>query len=325
MLIEYTNNYSASRVLINMQNIYEATAANKRKSLIIVIGFFVFISLAVYFISQAFGVYMGYRPGGLGFAGIALIISGLMSFVSYYYSDRIVLKISKARPAERTRDFEYFTVVENLAIASGLPKPDLYIIDDTAMNAFATGRDPENAVVCVTTGLLQKLDRTELEGVVGHELSHIRNYDIRLMSVVAVMVGMVALLADFFLRSSFYGRGRSDRKGNAGAIILVIGILFAILSPIVANLIKLAISRRREFLADVGSVSITRQPSGLISALQKISGDHEPLEAANKATAHMYIANPFKDKVNSGVKMFAGLFNTHPPVEERIKALREMS
>lgn len=308
-----------------MKNIYEVQAANKRKSAFVVVGFFLFITIAVYFISQAAGIYLGYQPGGLGFVGIALIISGLSSFVSYYFSDSIVLKISRARPADRTNDFEFYTVAENLALAAGLPKPKLYVIDDTAMNAFATGRDPDHAVVCATTGLLDKLNRTELEGVIAHELTHIKNYDIRLMSVVAVMVGMVALLADMFLRMSFLGRGgKDDKKGEAGAILLVLGLLFAILSPIVANLIKLAISRRREFMADAGSVAITRQPNGLIQALQKISMDHEPLEAANKATAHLYIANPFKDKVKSGAQLFAGLFNTHPPVEQRIQALQEM-
>ncbi len=245
--------------------------------------------------------------------------------MSYHFSDTIVLKISGARPADRTTDFEFYTVTENLALASGLPQPKLYVIEDTAMNAFATGRDPEHAVVCATTGLLSKLNRTELEGVIAHELSHIKNYDIRLMSVVAVMVGMVALLADLFLRLSFWGKGsRDDNKGSLGALILVLGLIFAILSPIVANLIKLAISRRREFMADAGSVAITRQPNGLIQALIKISEDHEPLEAANKATAHLYIANPFKDKVKSGAQLFAGLFNTHPPVEDRLKALQEM-
>jgi len=212
-----------------------------------------------------------------------------------------------------------------LAIASGLPKPRLYVIEDSATNAFATGRDPDHAVVCATTGLLQKLSRTELEGVIAHELSHIKNFDIRLMSIVAVLVGMVALLGDIFLRTSFRG-GRSDRRGNQAAVLfLVLGIVFAILSPIIAQLIQLAVSRRREFLADSGSVAITRQPQGLISALEKISADHEPLEAANKATAHLYIVNPFKEKGHGTRDWFAGLFNTHPPMEERIKALKSMA
>ena len=310
-----------------MINIYEAIEANKRKSATIVILFAAFIAVAVYFISQAAGIYLGYEPGGLGFAGIALIIAGLMSFGGYYYSDKIVLKISGARPADRKRDFLFYTVVENLSIASGLPKPKLYVIDDSAPNAFATGRDPKHAVVCTTTGLLSKLNRTELEGVLAHELSHIRNYDIRLMSVVAVLVGMVALLGDFFLRMSFYGRRRdSSRKaGQLGMVILVLGVLFAILSPIIAKLIQLAISRRREFLADASAISITRQPQGLISALQKISKDTEPLEVANKATAHLYIVNPFKGKMKSAVGWFAGLFNTHPPISKRIKTLKNMA
>jgi len=310
-----------------MQNIYEATSSNKRKSAIVVVGFFLFVAITIYILSQAFGIYFGYEPGGLGFVGIALIISGLMSFGSYYYSDKIVLKISGARPADRNRDFNFYTVAENLSIASGLPTPKLYVIDDSATNAFATGRDPDHAVIVATSGLLQKLDRTELEGVIGHELSHVRNYDIRLMAIVAVMVGMIALMADFFLRMSFYGgRGKSSKKsGQLGVIILALGFLFALLSPFIAAIIKLAISRRREFLADAGAISLTRQPSGLISALQKIANDHEPLEAANKATAHLYIANPFKDKAKSGVRMFAGLFNTHPPVIERIAALKKMS
>jgi heat shock protein HtpX len=207
------------------------------------------------------------------------------------------------------------------------------VIEDSAPNAFATGRDPDHAVVCATTGLLQKLNRTELEGVIAHELSHVRHFDIRLMSIVAVLVGMIALVGDWFLRMTWYGRkGSSERKsGQLDIIIFIIGIIFAILAPIVAKLIQLAISRRREFLADAGAVSITRQPSGLISALQKISTDSEPLEAANKATAHLYIINPFKNKKEMSrlpagrqVSWFAGLFNTHPPLKERITALKKM-
>lgn len=311
-----------------MKNIYEVRASNKRKSAFIIIGFITFITLAIYFISNAMSIYLGYETGGLGVVGIAFIISGLMSFISYYYSDKIVLKISGARPADRKRDFEFYTVAENMSLAAGVPMPNLYIIQDSAPNAFATGRDPEHAVICATTGLLDKLNRTELEGVIAHEMTHVTNYDIRVMSIVTVLVGTVALLADWFLRLQWYG-GRRDRdndNGAAGIIILVIGILFAILSPLIANLIKLAISRRREFMADAGSVAITRQPSGLISALQKISGDTEALEAANKATAHMYIINPFKGKNDSrAVAKFSNLFNTHPPVEDRIKVLHQMS
>ena len=310
-----------------MINIYEAQAANKRKSALIIVLFILFVTFSVYFISQVFGFYYGYEPGGFGIAGLALIVSGLMSLGSYYFSDKIVLSISRAKPADRNEHFDFYTVTENLSIAAGLPKPKLYVIDDSAPNAFATGRDPEHAVVCATTGLLQKLDRTELEGVIAHELSHVRNYDIRLMSIVTVLVGTVALLGDWLIRARWFGGGRRDREGGnqMAAIFFIIGIIFAILSPIIAQLIQLAISRRREFMADAGAVSITRQPSGLVSALKKISSDTEPLEVANKATAHLYIASPFKDKVKSGVGWFAGLFNTHPPMEERLKVLEAMT
>lgn len=308
-----------------MKNIYEVQAANKFKSNLILIGFIIFVTLTVYVMSRAMAVYFGYDAGGLGFTGMALIVSGLMSFGSYYYSDKIVLSISGAKEASREDFFDFYTVTENLSLASGLPKPKLYVIRDSAPNAFATGRSPEHAVVCATTGLLDKLNRTELEGVIAHELSHIRNYDIRLMSIVSVLVGTIALLGDWFLRMSFWGRGsRSNEKNQAGAIFIVLGLIFAILSPIIAQLIRMAISRRREFMADSGAVSITKQPSGLASALRKISADHEPLEAANKATAHLYISNPFKDRQKGAVSFFANLFNTHPPMKDRLKALGEM-
>lgn len=307
-----------------MVNIYEVQSANKIKSALIVAGFIVFVTLAVYILSLAFGAYMGYEPGGLGLVGLAFIVSGITSFVGYYFSDKIVLSISNARPADRKRDFDFYTVAENLAIGAGLPKPKLYVIEDSAPNAFATGRDPEHAVICATTGLLQKLNRTELEGVVAHELTHIRNYDIRLASVVSVLVGIVALLGDWFLRVSFRANRRDSDNDKSGGILILLGIVFAILSPIIAQLIQLAISRRREFGADTESVGITRQPQGLISALEKISSDHEPLEAANKATAHLYIVNPFKEKGHGAVDWFAGLFNTHPPISERIKILKGM-
>lgn len=310
-----------------MQNIYEAQNANKWKSAVVVIGFALFVAVSIYILSAAFAAYWGYTPGGLGVFGIALIFSGLASFVSYWYSDKIVLGISGARKADKKRDWHFYTSVENLCIGSGLPMPALYVIEDTAPNAFATGRDPKHAVICATSGLLQKLNKSELEGVLAHELTHIKNYDTRLMSVVAVLVGTVALLADWFLRVSFVGgRDRdSDNNSSLGAILVIIGFIFALLSPIIASLIQLAISRRREFSADSGAVAITRQPAGLIEALKKIAADHEPLEAANKATAHLYIENPFKDKTKSKVSMFSGLFNTHPPVEARIKALEKMS
>ncbi len=310
-----------------MQNIYEVQQSNKIKSGVITTLFFLFSVVAIYFIASAFGIYNGYETGGFGYVGIALIFSGISTFISYYYSDKIVLGISGARVANSKEDKIFTSVAENVCIGAGLPKPKLYVIEDSAPNAFATGRDPQHAVICVTTGLLDKLTRTELEGVVAHELSHIKNYDIRLMSIVSVMVGLIALLGDWFFRARLFGGGKSrDRDDNQlGAIIMVIGIIFAILSPIIAQLIQLAISRRREFMADAGSVALTRQPQGLITALEKISADHEPLEVANKATAHLYIANPFKDKAGGSIGWFAGLFNTHPPINERISILQKMS
>lgn len=298
-----------------MKNIYEREAANKRKSFLVMGIFVVFVVGVVYVFAQAGGY-------GLGMVGWALIFSGFFSWGSYYFSDRIILSMSGARKAERERDFKLYTVTENLAMATRIPMPDLYVIEDTAMNAFATGRDPEHAVVVATTGLLSRLSRTELEGVVAHELSHIRNYDMRLMSLVTVLVGVIALLADWFLRvGARGGRGARDDAGQVRTVMMILGLLLALLSPLVANLIKLAISRKREFLADAGAAKITRYPEGLASALEKIAADREPLEAANKATAHLYISNPLKNR-NDAIGWFANLFNTHPPIEERIKALR---
>lgn len=297
-----------------MLNVYEQVDRNKRRSALVIIFFGIFVALTVYVLGRAFG----YGPS---FIGAALIFSGISSFLGYWYSDKIILGISGARPATKNEDRLFTSVAENLSIAKGIPVPKLYMIDDSAPNAFATGRDVNHAVVCVTTGLLEKLNRTELEGVIGHEISHITNYDMRLMSVVAVLVGMITLLADWLLRVRI--RDRDRENGNLGAILVFAGMFFALLSPLIAKLIQLAISRRREFLADAGSVLLTRQPSGLVSALEKINADREPLEAANKATAHLYIASPFKNN-QKGIGLFANLFNTHPPIEDRIKALREM-
>lgn len=284
-----------------------------RSNLVVVI-FATFILAAVYFLGRAFG----YGPS---FVGLAFIISGLTSFTGYWYSDKIILAISGAKPANKNEHFLFYSVCENLAIAAAIPVPVLYVINDTAPNAFATGRDIKHAVVCVTTGLLEKLNRTELEGVIAHEISHIRNYDMRLMSVVAVLAGMITLLADWLLRGSFR-KGSSRDKSDVSVIFLVLGIVFALLSPLIAKLIQLALSRRRELLADAGSAMLTRQPSGLIQALKILSLDREPLEAANKATASLFIVNPFKEGLK-GYKM-ARMFNTHPPIEERIKALEAM-
>ncbi|MDO8627984.1 MAG: M48 family metallopeptidase, partial [Candidatus Diapherotrites archaeon] len=244
------------------------------------------------------------------------------SLFSYYNSDKIVLAISKARPVEK-KEFPYlYNIVDELCIAAGLPQPKKYVIDDTALNAFATGRDPEHSVICVTTGLLQTLKRDELEGVIAHELSHIKNYDIRLMTITVVFVGLSTLLSDLILRSVFWGRNRRDMD-KAGIILLVIGVILAILSPIIATIIKLAISREREYLADASGALMTRYPEGLANALEKISKDKEPLEAANNATAHLYIDDPFKDRKGIA-KFMVSMFATHPPIEDRIKRLRGM-
>lgn len=301
-----------------MLNIYEQVDHNKRKSNLIIAGFILFITFTAWVMSQALDF-------GLSFVGVALIISGVMSFASYYYSDKIILSLSRARPASREKDFNFYTVTQNLTLAARIPMPKLYVIEDTAMNAFATGRDPEHAVVVATTGILQRLDRTELEGVIAHELSHVKNYDIRVMSIVTILVGVVTLLADWFLRISFFGgRSRNSKSsGSLGAIFIVAGFALALLSPIIATLIKLAISRQREYLADASAVALTKYPQGLMKALEKLSMDKEPLEAANKATAHLYITNPLKN-LKGSVGMFAGLFSTHPPLKERISALKQM-
>jgi len=277
----------------------------------------VLFAVFIGFLTYVFGEASGY---GGSYVGIALVISGIMSFSSYYWSDKVVLSLSRARPADPKRDFDFYTVAENMAIAAGLPKPKLYVIDDQAMNAFATGRDPKHAVIVATTGILQKLSRSELEGVIAHEMSHVKNYDIRVMSIVTVLVGFVAILADMFLRNMFWG-GR-DRDNKAGGVILLVGIVLGLLSPIIAQLIQLSVSRRREYLADASGALLNRNPDALADALEKLAHDRNPLHSASNATAHLFITNPFKGKE---VKNFlAGLFNTHPPIEERIKILRAM-
>ena len=280
-------------------------------------GVVAFVIFAAYVMGNALGY-------GNSWMFWAVVLSSVSSFASYYWGDKIVLAMSGARPADRKRDFDFFTVAENLAIAANIPKPRLYIIEDTAMNAFATGRDPQHAVVCATTGLLTRLERRELEGVIAHELSHIKNFDTRLMAVVAVLAGSIAFLADMFMRSLWWGghrRSRDDDRG-LGQILLLVGIVLAIISPIIATLIQLAVSRRREYLADASAAYLTRYPEGLAKALEKLGKDKEVLEAATNATAHLYVTNPFKGK-NFGT-WFAGLFNTHPPIGERVKILRAM-
>ncbi len=296
---------------------YELVNQNKFKSFLI-IGFFIaFIVGVTYVMSEAFGY-------GLEFVGMALIFSGVMSLGSYWWSDKIILAISGAREASRKEFFDFYTVTENLCLSQRIPLPKLYVIDDTAMNAFATGRDPQHAVVCATTGILSRLNRSELEGVIAHELSHVTNYDIRLMAIVTVLVGLIALIADWMLRMTYYGRSRSDEDSGfsrAKGVMFIGGLILALFSPIIAQLIQLAVSRNREFLADATGAGMTKNPEGLARALEKIAQDKEPLEAANKATAHLYISNPLKN-AHGGVGLFSSLFSTHPPVEERIKILR---
>jgi heat shock protein HtpX len=305
---------------------YDHISKNKTESWILIFSFLVIISLLGFVFSQIYNT-----PQILYFAvGFSIITS----FISYYFSDSITLAMSQAKEVNRQSAPDLFRLVENLTIAAGLPMPKVYVIEDTALNAFATGRDPEHAVVCFTTGILQRLEKTELEGVVAHELSHIGNYDIRVMTLVVVLVGTITLLADWMLRASFFGnRKSSDREGGGQIklILMIAGILLAVLSPIIATVIKLAVSRKREFLADASGALLTRYPEGLARALEKISSDKEPLEAANKATAHMYIVNPFHEdsKLNANSAKsrgwFSSLFNTHPPVEERIERLRRMN
>lgn len=298
---------------------YEQIASNKRKSIFLIFFFLVLIAALGWVFGQIteFGTY-ALIP--------AVVIALIMTWGSYYYSDKIVLAVSKARPVSKQEYPYLYNIVEGLALAAGLPKPRCYVIDDTAPNAFASGRNPEKAVVVVTEGLLKKLNRAELEGVIAHEMSHIKNYDIRVQTLAVVMVGVVVLLSDWILRSFLWGgrRRRSSNKssGNAGAILIIIALALAILSPLIAQLLKMAVSRKREFLADANGAMLTRYPPGLASALKKISADKEPLEVANKATAHMYIINPLKD--HKGGAGMAKLFSTHPPIEERIAALEKM-
>jgi heat shock protein HtpX len=300
---------------------YDYINKNKRESWLLIFIFLIIIIALGFAFSQMYN-----NPGILYFA---VIFSVGSSFISYYFSDSITLALSRAQLIERKDNPQLYQVVENLCIAAGLPTPKIYIIDDTAPNAFATGRDPQHAVICFTTGILQKLEKTELEGVAAHELSHIGNYDIRVMTLVVVLVGTITLLADWMLRASFFGGRRKSNNSEGGqlaAIIAIAGILLAILSPIIATLIKLAVSRKREFLADSSGALLTRYPEGLARALEKISKDTEPLEAANKATAHLYIINPLKEhEGKNSTGWFANLFNTHPPIEERVKKLREMN
>jgi len=293
-------------------NIYNQISSNKRKS-VLLIGAFLILLIAV-----GWGV-SGYYGDPI-FLYIAVVISFTQAGVGYYYGDKIALATSKATAItgkENRQTKQLFNLVHNLSITAGTPTPKVYLINDSAPNAFATGRDPKHASIAVTTGLVEKLEDEELQGVLAHELSHIKNYDIRVMSLVVVLVGIIAVVSDFFLRSMFWGR-RSDNENNSGGVMIIIALVLAILAPIASTLIQLAVSRKREFLADASGALLTRYPEGLASALQKISADKEPLEVANRGTAHLYISSPFK-KEN-----ISSWFSTHPPVDERVKRLREM-
>ncbi len=294
--------------------IYEDITSNKRKSYLLFFLFFIIII--------ALGLVLGLYFNSVYFGAIfAALISIGYVLVSYYVGDKMILAVSKAKPVEKKDYPHLYNTVEGLSIAAGLPMPKVYVIDDTAINAFATGRDPQHASITVTKGAIQKLNRQELEGVVGHEMSHIKNFDIRLMMLTAVLIGITVLLSDIILRSFIYGR-RDDREGsNINFIFIVLGFLLAILAPLIAKIIQLTISRKREYLADADGALLTRYPKGLANALTKIKNDKDPLvDSANKATAHLYISNPlknFKGRINS-------LFSTHPPLDDRIKRLEAM-
>ncbi len=301
---------------------YTEISKNKTYSVLLIFIFLLVIIGLGFVFSQAYNA-----PE---FVLVAVVFSSVSAFVSYFFSDQITLGISHAEEVDLKSSPELYQIVENLTITAGLPMPRVYTIDDTAINAFATGRDPKHAVVCVTTGALTRLNKTELEGVIAHELSHVGNYDIRFMTLVVVLVGTITLLADWMVRFSLFGDRRKNNDNNGNGLFLIIGIVLAIVSPLIATLIKLAVSRRREYLADSSGALLTRYPEGLANALEKIAADSEALEVANKATAHLYIASPFKNDADGapekhGASWFTNLFNTHPPIGDRIKRLREMN
>ena len=293
-----------------MVNVYEQITNNKIRSGVIISFFIIFIGVVAYLITYSLNL-------DYSFLVIALIFSIFSSGASYFWGDKIVLTLNHARPVTRKEFFNFYTVTENLSLANSTPVPKIFVIDSPAMNAFATGRDPDHAVVCATTGLLEKLNRSELEAVIAHELSHVKNYDIRLMTIVSILIGTLSILINMAYRRSFFG-GSSDDDNNNGNIFAIIGIILIIFAPIIAQLIQLAISRRREYFADASAVKLTRQPQGLIDALKKLSSDDQKLETASTATASLFITNPFK-----GNKI-ASMFSTHPPIEDRIKALEQM-
>ena len=293
-----------------MKSIYDQINENKIRSATIISLFIAFIFGVSYFITIAFNL-----DNSLLFVAIAFSL--ISSLVGYFKGDQIVLALNKARPVRRDEFFNFYTIVENLSIANQTPAPNIYVIDSESPNAFASGRDPQHAIICATTGLLKKLNRTELEGVIAHELSHIKNYDIRLMTLVSILVGTLTILINTATRSTFFRRDDNNNRNNNG-ILTLIGFILIIFSPLIAQIIQLAISRRREYFADASAIKLTRQPQGLIDALKKISSDDSILETASTATASLYISNPFK-----GNKL-TNMFSTHPPIEDRIKVLQQM-
>jgi heat shock protein HtpX len=296
-----------------MATLYTQQASNTRRTWLLMA---VFLAIVV-----ALGYLISFYYNNQAILYIAIVFSLAMNFASYWWSDKIVLSLAGARPADHDSNTELYHLVENLSITAGLPMPKLYIIEDSAPNAFATGRNKKHAVVAVTTGLLGLLNKNELEGVIAHELSHIGNRDILLSSVIVVLVGLIAILSDMFIRSRFiFGGGDDDSK--AGGIMAIVGIVFIVLSPIIATIIQLAVSRQREYLADSSGALLTRYPEGLASALEKIGGYNQPMAKASNAMAHMYISNPFGAKAAKGVSK---LFMTHPPIEERVAKLRQLS
>lgn len=298
-------------------SLYSQVAANKQKTFFIFALFIILLTGFFYLV----GLYYG---DGNGYLMMGLIISSVSSVFSYFFSDKLVLFSVKAIPAEKERYFNFYTAGENMAIAAGIPMPKLYVIQDSAPNAFATGRDPQHAIVCATTGLLTIMDRAELEGVIAHELSHIKNYDMLVMTVVSVLVGTISLVADWILRSMWWGRGGRDDndRENRNPVIFILLLVALIIAPLTATLIQLAISRKREYLADADGALLTRRPQGLASALEKIAGYPVGMRDATTATAHLFISNPFKK--NKKGDWLVNLFSTHPPIEERIRVLREM-
>lgn len=297
---------------------FKSIRKNKFESGLIISIFILVITLIMYYVCNAL------KLGNLSIA-IALIFSILTAWGSYYYSDKIVLASCKARPATKDEDLKLVNILDSLMITANLPKkPSLYVVEDSQQNAFATGRNPENAIVCVTTGLLNTLEYYELEGVLAHEISHIKNYDILLSTIVSVFVGFIVMLSDIFSRALFWG-GRDRDSKNGNGILMIIGLICLILSPIFGTLMQLALSRKREYLADATAVELTRNPDGLISALSKLENDPNELHSANSATANMYIINPFKKQGDKGKKKTSSLWSTHPSTPDRIEALRNLS